>query len=146
MIVSKLLLKKQIKATIFYLMCKKFSNLNRITKKKLKNVLNKYKSCLNYYYAFIKLNKLRVFEFYYWPLNLKIAISSNIKPGMPTFFWKISFRFLKLHNLGSFFTSKQSLRLKSVLSSITTLKRYSKATFRVLLKKIDGDKKKLSLW
>ena len=56
-------------------------------------------------------------------------------------------RFLKVHTLGSIFSLKLNLRLKTVLNSIKILKRYCKATLYVFLnKKISMiTKKKLSI-
>ena len=41
---------------------------------------------------------------------------------------KISYRFLNLHDLGSNFSLKLSLRLKTVLNSMRTLNKYPKAS------------------
>ena len=44
---------------------------------------------------------------------------------------KISYRFLNLHDLGSNFSLKLSLRLKTVLNSMRTLNKYLKASLSV---------------
>ena len=56
--------------------------------------------------------------------------------------FKISPRFLKVHIFGSIFSLQLSLRLKTVVDSIKTLKSYCKATFNVFLNKniFDDDK------
>ena len=50
--------------------------------------------------------------------------------------WEISSRFLKVHIFWSIFSLKSSLRLKTVLSSMKTLKRYCKATLNVKKKSL----------
>ena len=47
--------------------------------------------------------------------------------------FKISSSFLKLHVLGSTFNLKLILRKKTVLNSITALKRYVKASLKVFI-------------
>ena len=60
---------------------------------------------------------------------------------------EIDFRILKVHVFGSIFNLKLSLRLKTVLSSNTKLKRYCKATLNDFLikKNFDDDIKFLSI-
>ena len=59
---------------------------------------------------------------------------------------QISSRFLKVHIFGYIFSFNVSLRLKTILSGIKTLKRYCKATLNVFLrKKIFDDDKKIHL-
>ena len=68
--------------------------------------------------------------------------------GLPLFFQKfvqvfqISSRFLKLHISGFIFNLKLSLRLKPMLNSVKTLKRYCKAILNLSFKKknFDDDK------
>ena len=56
--------------------------------------------------------------------------------------FKISSRFFKVHIFGSIFSLKLSLRYKTMLNSIKTLKRYSKAILNVFFNKtkFDDDK------
>ena len=65
-----------------------------------------------------------------------------ILEGCHSFFQKIfqvfqiSFRFLKVQIFGSIFSLKLILKLKTMLNSIKTLKRYCKATLNVVKNKI----------
>ena len=64
---------------------------------------------------------------------------SNIFYRVATRFFKIFSRFLKVHILWSILSLKLSLRLKTMLNIIKTLKRYCKTILNVF-KKIDDDK------
>ena len=49
-------------------------------------------------------------------------------------FWKVSYIFLKVHVFGSIFSLDSTLRQKTVLSSITILNKYCKATLNLFFK------------
>ena len=61
--------------------------------------------------------------------------------GLPLIFS----RFLKVRTFGSTFNLKINLKQETVLNSIKTLKIYGKVTLNVFKKKIDDDKKELSI-
>ena len=70
-------------------------------------------------------------------------MSLNNKTELSNVFSKFSSGFLKVHIFGYIFSLKLSLRLRTVLNSIKTLKKYCKATLNVFLniKKFKDDKK-----